>query len=67
MRGFSASMSPGQAKKLETDPSVAYVEQNRVMTATDTQSPVPSWAWTASTRRRSRSTTRTRTATPARA
>ncbi|WP_275007243.1 S8 family peptidase [Promicromonospora iranensis] len=43
VRGFSASMSPGQAKKLEADPSVAYVEQNRVMTATDTQSPVPSW------------------------
>ncbi|MFD2795929.1 S8 family peptidase [Promicromonospora vindobonensis] len=43
VRGFSASMSPGQAKKLEADPSVAYVEQNRVMTADDTQSPVPSW------------------------
>jgi subtilisin family serine protease len=43
VRGFSASMSPGQAKKLEADPSVAYVEQNRVMRATDTQSPVPSW------------------------
>jgi subtilisin family serine protease len=43
VRGFSASMSPGQAKKLEADPSVAYVEQNRVMTATETQSPVPSW------------------------
>jgi subtilisin family serine protease len=43
VRGFSASMSPGQAKKLEADPSVAYVEQNRVMTASDTQSPVPSW------------------------
>jgi subtilisin family serine protease len=43
VRGFSASMSPGQAKKLEADPSVAYVEQNRVITATDTQSPVPSW------------------------
>lgn len=43
VRGFSASMSPGQAEQLEADPSVAYVEQNRVMTATDTQSPVPSW------------------------
>ncbi|GAA4725385.1 Peptidase inhibitor I9 [Promicromonospora umidemergens] len=43
VRGFSASMSPGQAKQLEADPSVAYVEQNRVMTASDTQSPVPSW------------------------
>ncbi|GHH79541.1 S8 family peptidase [Promicromonospora soli] len=43
VRGFSASMSPGQAEKLEADPSVAYVEPNRVMTATDTQSPVPSW------------------------
>ncbi|MDR7381284.1 S8 family peptidase [Promicromonospora iranensis] len=43
VRGFSASMSPGQAKKLEADPTVAYVEQNRVMTASDTQSPVPSW------------------------
>jgi subtilisin family serine protease len=43
VRGFSASMSASEAKKLEADPSVAYVEQNRVMTATDTQSPVPSW------------------------
>jgi subtilisin family serine protease len=43
VRGFSASMSPGQAKKLAADPSVAYVEQNRVLTASDTQSPVPSW------------------------
>jgi len=43
VRGFSASMSPDQAKQLEADPSVAYVEPNRVMTATDTQSPVPSW------------------------
>ncbi|MEU4365031.1 S8 family peptidase [Promicromonospora sp. NPDC023987] len=43
VRGFSASMSPGQAKQLAADPSVAYVEQNRVVTASDTQSPVPSW------------------------
>ncbi|GAB2474770.1 hypothetical protein GCM10027063_14570 [Promicromonospora xylanilytica] len=43
VRGFSASMSPGQAKRLAADPSVAYVEQNRVVTASDTQSPVPSW------------------------
>lgn len=43
VRGFSASMSPSQAKQLEADPSVAYVEQNRVVTASDTQSPVPSW------------------------
>jgi subtilisin family serine protease len=43
VRGFSASMSAEQAERLEADPSVAYVEQNRVMTASDTQSPVPSW------------------------
>jgi subtilisin family serine protease len=43
VRGFSATMSASEAKRLEADPSVAYVEQNRVMTATDTQSPVPSW------------------------
>jgi subtilisin family serine protease len=43
VRGFSATMSASEAKQLEADPSVAYVEQNRVMTATDTQSPVPSW------------------------
>lgn len=43
VRGFSASMSPSQAKQLEADPAVAYVEQNRVVTASDTQSPVPSW------------------------
>ena len=43
VRGFSATMSAAEAKQLEADPSVAYVEQNRVMTASDTQSPVPSW------------------------
>lgn len=43
VRGFSASMSPSQAKQLEADPTVAYVEQNRVVTASETQSPVPSW------------------------
>ncbi|MCP2267147.1 S8 family peptidase [Promicromonospora thailandica] len=43
VRGFSASMSEKQAERLAQDPSVAYVEQNRVVTATDTQAPVPSW------------------------
>ena len=43
VRGFSASMSASEAAQLEADPSVAYVEQNRVVTASETQSPVPSW------------------------
>ncbi|MEU4385451.1 S8 family peptidase [Promicromonospora sp. NPDC023805] len=43
VRGFSATMSAADAKQLEADPSVAYVEQNQVVTATATQTPVPSW------------------------
>jgi len=43
VRGFSATMSAADAKQLEADPSVAYVEQNQVVRATATQTPVPSW------------------------
>ncbi|WP_369372144.1 S8 family peptidase [Promicromonospora sp. Populi] len=43
VRGFSATMSAAEAKRLEADPSVAYVEQDRVVTASATQAPVPSW------------------------
>ncbi|MBL0885297.1 S8 family peptidase [Myceligenerans sp. I2] len=43
IRGFSATMSPGQANKLSHDPAVAYVEQNQEVHATGTQSPTPSW------------------------
>ena len=43
LRGFSARMSEVQARRLATDPSVDYVEQDRVMSIAATQSPTPSW------------------------
>ena len=43
LRGFSARMSEAQALRLATDPSVAYVEQDRMMSVAATQSPTPSW------------------------
>ncbi|MEV4478590.1 S8 family peptidase [Micromonospora coxensis] len=43
LTGFSAKMSAGQARRLAADPSVAYVEQDRVVTAQATQSNPPSW------------------------
>ncbi|MFJ8685116.1 S8 family peptidase [Micromonospora wenchangensis] len=43
LTGFSAKMSAGQARRLAADPSVAYVEQDRVMTAQATQTNPPSW------------------------
>jgi subtilisin family serine protease len=43
LRGFSVDMSEQDAKKLAADPDVAYVEQNQVMRATDTQTNPPSW------------------------
>ena len=42
LRGFSARMSEAQALRLATDPSVAYVEQDRMMSVVATQSPTPS-------------------------
>jgi subtilisin family serine protease len=43
LRGFSAKLTPGQAKKLAADPAVAYVEQNQTVQLAGTQAPTPSW------------------------
>jgi len=43
LKGFHATMSASQARKLAADPSVKYVEQDQVYTTMDTQSPTPSW------------------------
>ncbi len=43
LRGFEMTMSEKAAKRLATDPAVAYVEQNQVVSVAGTQSPVPSW------------------------
>jgi subtilisin family serine protease len=43
LRGFSARMSKADALRLASDPSVAYVEQDRTVSIAVTQSPTPSW------------------------
>jgi subtilisin family serine protease len=43
VRGFSASMTEAQARKLAADPSVAYVEQDSEVSVSDTQTPTTSW------------------------
>lgn len=43
VRGFSATMSAREAKRLASDPTVAFVEQDRVVTLTARQTPTPSW------------------------
>ncbi|MEU4550655.1 peptidase inhibitor I9 [Micromonospora violae] len=43
IRGFAARMNEAQAKKLAGNSAVAYVEQNRKVTKTDTQLNTPSW------------------------
>jgi subtilisin family serine protease len=43
LKGFSATMSEKQAKRLAADSSVEYVEQNQVFHATATQANPPSW------------------------
>ncbi|GIG67105.1 S8 family peptidase [Phytomonospora endophytica] len=43
LNGFSATMSEADAARLAADPAVAYVEQNRTVGLTGTQSPTPSW------------------------
>ena len=43
LNGFAARMSAADAARLAADPAVAYVEQDQVMSADATQSPVPSW------------------------
>ena len=39
LKGFAVRLSPGEAADLASDPRVAYVEPDRVMHATATQSP----------------------------
>jgi subtilisin family serine protease len=41
LTGFSATLSPGQARRLAADPAVAYVEQDRVITLEATQTNPP--------------------------
>jgi subtilisin family serine protease len=43
LRGFSAKMSASAARRLAADPSVAYVQQDMIMSIDGTQSPTPSW------------------------
>ncbi|MBB5935043.1 S8 family serine peptidase [Streptomyces zagrosensis] len=45
LRGFSAKMTPTQAKRLAADPDVAYVQQSLMVHATEggSQSKPPSW------------------------
>src|SRR6266496_1589177 len=44
VKGFSASLTPGQAQQLAQDPAVAYVEQDaRISASATTQSNPPSW------------------------
>ncbi|MDW5328229.1 S8 family serine peptidase [Plantactinospora sp. KLBMP9567] len=43
LRGFEFTGSAEAARRLATDPSVAYVEQNHRVRLTGTQTPTPSW------------------------
>ena len=43
IRGFEANMSAAAAKRLAADPAVAYVQENGILEAADTQSPTGSW------------------------
>ncbi|HEX2133480.1 MAG TPA: S8 family peptidase [Actinophytocola sp.] len=43
LHGYAATMSEADAKRTAADPAVAYVEQNRVVTALETQPNPPSW------------------------
>jgi subtilisin family serine protease len=43
LNGYAATMSEQAAKRTAADPAVAYVEQNRVVRALDTQPNPPSW------------------------
>ncbi|NES28322.1 S8 family serine peptidase [Micromonospora terminaliae] len=43
LTGYSAKLSPAQARRLAADPAVAYVEQDRVVTTQATQTNPPSW------------------------
>ncbi|WP_214322487.1 S8 family peptidase [Nonomuraea sediminis] len=43
VRGYAAHMSAAQAAELAADPRVEYVEQDSVVTASETQQDPPSW------------------------
>lgn len=43
LRGFEATMSEADAKRLAADPAVAYVQRNGIYTIADTQTNPPSW------------------------
>ncbi|HEV2778791.1 MAG TPA: S8 family serine peptidase [Actinophytocola sp.] len=43
LRGFAASMTEQQARRLAADPAVAYVQQDQVVRITDVQPNPPSW------------------------
>ncbi len=43
LNGYAATMTEEAAKRAAADPAVAYVEQNRVVEAFDTQPNPPSW------------------------
>ena len=43
LTGFSATMSEQQARRLAADPNVAYVEADKLVHITDTQTNPPSW------------------------
>ncbi|MBB5954881.1 subtilisin family serine protease [Saccharothrix tamanrassetensis] len=43
LRGFSATMTEAQARKLAADPSVSYVQQDAEVKLSGTQAPTPSW------------------------
>jgi subtilisin family serine protease len=43
LHGYAATMSEADAKRTAADPAVAYVEQNRVVSALETQPNPPSW------------------------
>lgn len=43
IKGFAADLSPAAVAQLRSNPNVAFVEQDRVVTIQATQSPTPSW------------------------
>jgi subtilisin family serine protease len=43
LRGFEISVNEKAARKLATDPTVAFIEQNHTVSINGTQAPVPSW------------------------
>ncbi|HEU4563387.1 MAG TPA: S8 family serine peptidase [Gemmatimonadaceae bacterium] len=43
LNGFSARLTPADARRMANDPAVAFIEPDQVVSVTATQSPVPSW------------------------